>query len=109
MTNQILKQKIPNEVLFEFLEKICMKSGSCYTFDLNAHKKMLFYEYYDAFQDAIREHYHISKQYYITRKPTYNSITNIIKQICKFNGISYTNEIKYNESVYTIVYYIYRE
>ena len=40
-------------------------------------------------------------------KLTYNSFTTIIRQICKYNQITYTSQIKYDKSTYEIVYYIY--
>jgi hypothetical protein len=38
------------------------------------------------------------------RKLTYKSFNTIIRQICNFNKITYTTQIKYDKSVYDIVY-----
>jgi inorganic pyrophosphatase/exopolyphosphatase len=107
MPNQIFKENVSNEILFEFLEKFCIKKDKYFIFDLNSYKKMIFHDLYKDFVAQVIDHYHKAKQFYLERKITYNSMTTIFKQICKCNSISYTSEIKYNESTYTIVYYIY--
>lgn len=107
MLNQIFRKSVPVQILFELLEKICIKKEKYYLFDLNAYRKLVFYELYDNFAKIIIEYYHLSKQKYVTRKLTYSSMTNIIRQICKSNNISHTSQMKYNESAYNIDYYIY--
>ena len=39
MSNQIFKDKIPNEVLFNFLDEVCTKNEKHYIFDGIAFKK----------------------------------------------------------------------
>lgn len=107
MSIQLFKKNIPKEYLFEFLEKICLKTDKYYLFDLNSFKKMIFYNYFDEFKNAIKSYYNLSKRFYIERKLVYNSFTNIIRQICKSNNIMFTSQIKYNESKYNIDYFIY--
>jgi hypothetical protein len=107
MSSNLFILKIPKDFLFELFEKICIKTDKYYLFDLNAFKKMVFYEYYEEFKKKIKPYYKVNKQFYIERKLLYSSFTNIIRQICKSNNIMYTSKIKYNESVYNIDYYIY--
>ena len=107
MTKQIFKSYIPPENLFTFLEKICLKTEKYYLIDMNAYRKMIFYNYHTEFFNSIKEHYHTSKQFYLERKITYNSFTTIIRQICKSNMIQFTSQIKYNSSRYNIDYLIY--
>jgi len=107
MTKQIFKSDVPNSSLFEFLDKICFKTDKYYLIDLNAYKKMLFYNYHVDFFEYLKPYYHLSKQFYLERKISYNSFTNIIRQICKHNNIMFTSQIKYNESKYNIDYFIY--
>ena len=107
MSMQLFKKNIPKEYLFDLLEKICLKTEKYYLFDLNAFKKMVFYNYFDEFKNTIKPYYNLSKQFYIERKLVYNSFTNIIRQICKSNNIMFTSLIKYNESKYNIDYFIY--
>ena len=107
MSNQIFRQFIPPQLLFDVLEKVCIKTNKYYLFDLNAYRKLVYYNLYDDFAKSIVEYYHVSKQIYVTRKLTYKSFINILRQICKSNHIQHTSQIKYNESDYNIEYYVY--
>jgi len=107
MSKQIFRQFVPPKILFDILEKVCIKTDKYYLFDLNAYRKLVYYELYDDFAKSIVEYYHISKREYVDRKLTYKSFVNIIRQICKSNNIQHTSQIKYNESNYNIDYYIY--
>ena len=64
---------------------------------------------YGMFNETLNnsEDYHLSKQFYVTRKMTYNSFVNIVRHICKSNNIMYTSQMKYNESKYNIDYNVY--
>jgi hypothetical protein len=107
MTNQIFKKSVPNDILFTLLDQICLKTDSYYLIDNNAYKKLLFYNLDKDFQEQLKTYYYSSKQFYILREMTYKSFTNIIRQICKYNSISYTTDMKYNESKYTIIFNIF--
>jgi len=107
MYSQLFKTNIPNKILFDLLEKICIKTDKYYLFDLNAYRKLQFYNYFEEFREQIRPYYNLSKRFYIDRKLEYNSFTNIMRQICKFNNIMFTSRIKYNESKYNIEFLIY--
>lgn len=107
MLKQIFKNNVPNEVLFSLLDQICLKTEKYYLIDLNAFKKMVFHKLHGPFLNSLYEYYHISKQFYLTREFTYNSFTNILRQICKSNAIMFTSNIKYNESKYNIDYFVY--
>jgi hypothetical protein len=107
MTKQIFKSYIPNELFFSFLDKICLKTEKYYLIDMNSYRKMIFHNYNADFFNSIREHYHLSKQFYLDRKISYNSFTTIIRQICKANNVMFTSQIKYNESKYNIDYLVY--
>jgi len=107
MSKQIFKKIIPKDILFSLLDKICIKTEKCYLFDLNAYRKLVFYNLNTDFCDIIRDYYHIGKRVYVERKMSYNSFTTILRQICNSNNIMYTSQIKYNESKYNIDYYVY--
>ena len=107
MSTQIFKKNVPNEVIFDLLESICMKNDKYYTFNVESYKKGLFKESIQKFMIDCNEYYHISKKKYLERKLTYNSFTTVLRQICNFNKIIYTSQIKYDKSKYDIVYYIY--
>ena len=107
MSNQIFKKPVSNAIMFEMLEKVCIKTDKYYLFDLNAYRKLLYYGHYAEFAAKIVDYYHISKQKYVSRKLSYNSITNIIRQICKSNNVLHTSQMKYDKSSYNIDYYVY--
>tara|TARA_Y100001980_G_C14544430_1_gene323565 strand:- start:1076 stop:1402 length:327 start_codon:yes stop_codon:yes gene_type:complete len=107
MTNQILKNNIPKEILFELIDKICIKNNNYYIFNKISYKKGEYLCLYDNFKSKILNYYYKSKQYYVTRKTNYNSILTLIRHICKNNNISYTSKILYDKSSYEIIYYIF--
>jgi hypothetical protein len=107
MSNQIFKKNVPNKLLFDLLEEVCLKTDKYYLIDMNAYKKLVFHELQHDFCKSLKEYYHTGKQFYLDRAFTYKSFTNIIRQICKSSSIMYTSEMKYNESKYNIVFYIY--
>ena len=107
MSTQIFKNKIPNEILFELLDIICLKNEKHYIFNVDSFKKGVFKEEIQKFIEKCTPYYHISKRKYLEKKLTYNSFTTILRQICNFNKITYTSQIKYDKSTYDIVYYIY--
>ena len=57
--------------------------------------------------EECKPYYHLSKRKYLEKKVTYNSFTTVLRQICNYNKIIYTSQIKYDKSKYEIVYYIY--
>jgi len=107
MLTQIFKNNVPVDILYVLLEKICVKTDKYYLVDNNSYKKLLYYHLYDDFCNEITQYYHTSKQFYLKRKITYNSFTNIVRQICKSNNVMFTSNIKYNKSLYNIQYLIY--
>jgi len=104
---QIFRKSVPNSILFELFDKICLKTEKYYLFDNNAYRKLIFYNFQIEFLNSLIEYYHSSKQFYLTRKLNYNSFTTILRQICKSNHVMFTSQLKYNESKYNIDYFIY--
>ena len=107
MTKQIFKAEVPNDILFLFLDKFCLKTDKYYAIDMNAYRKMLFHNYHLEFCEILKDYYHLSKHFYLDRKMSYNSFTTLLRQICKHNNVMFTSQIKYNESKYNIDYIIY--
>ena len=107
MSTQIFKNKIPNDIFFNFLNSICVKNEKYYLLNNAAFKKGLLNDEYSTFFEICKPYYHVSKQKYLERKDTYKKLTTIIRQICNYNKITYTSLIKYEKSTYDIVYYIY--
>ena len=105
--SQIFKYDIPNELLFDLFEKICIKCNSYYVLNNNAYKKGMFTNDIPEFIDNCSQYYHISKRKYLTRPLNYNHFITIIRQICKHLNIKYVSKIKYERSTYDIIYNIY--
>jgi DNA polymerase III gamma/tau subunit len=107
MSRQIFKNCVPNELLFDLLESICFKNEKYFILTMESFKKGVYKETIQQFFENCKQYYHISKRKYLERKVSYNSFTTILRQICNFNKIIYTSQIKYDKSSYNIVYYIY--
>jgi hypothetical protein len=107
MSSQIFKNKIDNKLLFDLLDKICIKNDSYYIFNNNAFKKGKYTDDIDVFINECVPYYHLSKRKYLEKKITQKSFVTILRQICNFNNIRYVSKIVYNKSTYDVVYYIY--
>ena len=107
MSKQIFKKNPPIELLFNLLEKISLKTDKYYVFNNNTFKKGLYNNIINDFTEETKSYYHISKQKYLELPIKYNSFTTILRQMCNINKIIYTSQIKYDHSLYEIVYYIY--
>lgn len=107
MSTQIFKSQIPNTILFELLDKICLKNEKHYTFNIVSFKKGVYSGDISNFLINCLPYYHLYKRKYLEKKLTHNSFVTVLRQICNFNKIRYTSQIKYDKSKYDIVYYIY--
>lgn len=107
MTSQVFKHPVPSNVLFDFLESICVKKDKYYVFDKCAFKKASFKNLLQVFYTTLTDYYYLSKRKYLENTTNYNSLCTIIRQICKFNAISCVSNIKYSNSTYEISYSIY--
>lgn len=107
MTTQLFKNQVPNDFLFLLLDAICIKTDKYYILNRNAFKKGLYSDVFIKFLEDCKPYYHLSKRKYCSRKLTYKNIITVIRQICNNNSITYTSQIKYDKSVYEIVYFIY--
>jgi len=109
MSKQIFKKDIPNDLLFNLLENICMKNEKHYILNIESFKKGVFNGIIQQFLDDCKIYYHNSKKIYLEKKPTYTSFVTVIRQICNYNKLTYISQIKYNKSSYSIVYIIYKK
>jgi hypothetical protein len=108
MSSQIFKKNINNDTLFELLYQISIKTEKYYIVDNISYKKGIFTESIPKFIEECKSYYYLSKRKtYLERNITYNSFITVIRQICNFNNITYTSQIKYDKSKYDIVYHIY--
>ena len=106
MNCQLFKKNVPLHLLFEFLDKICNRSLEFYLIDENVYKKMVYNRHDIDFLAEILPYYHKSKQYFVTRKFTYTSFANLIRQICNSNDYEIVGKKQYNHSTYSIRYII---
>ena len=108
MTSQLFKENIPMTILYDFLEKICVKDtvNNWFIFSKSAFKKAEIYNLLTSFKEEIKPYYYTSKQYYIDRDLTFIRFTTVIKQICNLNNIEIISKIIYNKSKYEMEYYI---
>jgi hypothetical protein len=107
MTSQTFKSAVPNEILFDFLNAVCDKKDKYYIYNNESYKRGLLNDSITIFFEKCRPYYHLSKRVYLDKKITYNSLTTVMRQICKNNKITFASQIKYDKSDYTISYYIY--
>jgi uncharacterized membrane protein YagU involved in acid resistance len=107
MSDQIFKNKIPNDMLFNLLGQICIKTDQYYLFTNESFKKGVYLNHIQHFIVLCTPYYHLSKRKYLDKKLTYNSFTTILRQICNYNIIKYTSKIKYDQSSYSIIYFVY--
>jgi len=109
MNSQIFIKPIPQSILYELLEQICVKNKNYYILDKISYKKGEYLQLLEPFYKLLMPYYYLSKQFYLTRKHNYSSFITIVRQICRNNNIHYSSKIIYNMSSYDIVYNIYFE
>jgi hypothetical protein len=107
MSSQIFKNTVPTELFKALIENNAIKTEAYYIINNNAYKKGIFNETIPEFIKVCKPYYHISKRKYLERKMNYNSFITILRQICNFNKITYTSQIKYDKSKYDIIYHIF--
>ena len=107
MSAQIFKNNVPNEMLYNLLGHLCLKTEHYYLFTNESFKKGVYSNHIQDFIIACIPYYHLSKRKYLEKKLTYNSFTTILRQICNYNIIKYTSKIQYDKSSYSIIYFVY--
>jgi len=107
MASQNFRRPIPLQILFELFDQICLKTDKYYLVDLNSYKKMMYMELNKKFVEDIVEYYHAAKQFYVRREMSYNSFINIVRQACKINKLVAENQVRYQNSKYTIEFLVY--
>jgi hypothetical protein len=108
MKSQLFKSIVPICILFELLDKICIKDEKYYHLSKSAFKAAEYHNLISSFCSSVSEHYRKSKQYYVDRKMNYNKFITVVRQICNINNVPYTSKIVYIKSYYDIVYYVSR-
>ena len=118
--NKIMKTAVPNDLFYDFIKKISYKvpNSNYFLIDLFSYKKATYCDeqpHPDAFELSLLHkfcqdllpYYNKDKQFFLTRKMSYNNLNTILRQICRHNSIECKSERKYDKSKTHIVYYIY--
>jgi hypothetical protein len=106
MSKQVFKYVVPQELLFELLDKICEPSSNEYYININAYKRMKFHNYHIVFLNSLVPYYHFSKRFYVERECTYTSFITIVRQLCRMFSIEFISHLHYGDSRYAIEYKI---
>lgn len=107
MSKQIFVKPVPQDLIYDLLDKVATKTDKYYIMDIDTYKRVKFYELHKDFISTMASYYHLSKKFYVERPLTYTTFVNIIRQVCRSNKVTFTSKIKYNDSTYNIEYYIY--
>jgi hypothetical protein len=104
--NQIFKEQPPIWYLHTIIDLFTIKENDEYVIDYITFKKMVFHKYQEPWLDELKEYYHNSKKFYITREFNYNSFITIIRQLCKIHGKSYRYTYDRNQNYQHLKYFI---
>lgn len=106
--SQIFKKHIDGGFFFEFINKYAKKKNNNeYIFNHISYKKANYNNDTQKLISHLLEHYHKSKQFYLTRNMNYKNFVTIIRQVCNYLCVPYTSKILYSNSKYNINYVIY--
>ena len=127
-SHKLLKMHVPNELFYDFIKKVAhkMPNSDCFLIDLFAYKKATYCDecphaisdgnaaethspsksLLQQFCDDLMPYYCKGKQFFLTRKMSYNNLNTILRQICRHNSIDCRSGRKYDKSQTHIVYYI---
>ena len=105
--SQIFKKKMDENILFDFLNTVCVEKKKYYIFDLYCFRKALIDNNVNKFIEKIKPYYYKSKLFYLERKMNYKFFSTIIRQLCKHLFLSFTSKLIYYKSTYEIKYFIY--
>ena len=109
MSSNILKDKIPINILVELLEQYCfLKTENYFVLDLETYKKIVLENKIAPFLEKVVPFYKKNKLNYVTRNIKYVYFLTLVRHICNSNNIQYTSSIYYNRSKHYIKYIIYR-
>ena len=109
MVSQIfLKEGPPISLLVTLLKNTChLKTDKYYVITHASFKKGMLSNYIPLFYDQIKQYYQKSKIFYLKRKISYKNFLTVIRQLCNYHNVIYSNDIKYDKSSYEIVYKVF--
>ena len=104
--SQIFKILPPKEKFISFIKMYTNKTHTNYEFTYEKYKQAKYKNDIQKFIKEIYKYYYNSKKFYLTRKLTYKSFSNILRQFCKVYCFPFYSKITYNKSQYIMKYYI---
>ena len=104
--NQVFQSEPPFNILTDLLERFTYKEGDRFIVDYVMYKRILFFNYQDEWLDQLRGYYYENKSFYVTRKFTYVSFINIIRQLCKYLYVDYTYNQDRSQSYKHLKYHL---
>ncbi len=99
----MIMKPILNEILYTFLDKICLKYSTWYDFDMCAYKTMKYHGYHVDFIEEIKSYYKkgYTKKRLNVDNISFTAMANAIRQICHTNNIPFSsNKIHGNACCY---------
>jgi hypothetical protein len=114
-TLQVFKEMVPDEIVLNFLLKICINNNNNNNNNIFVLSKVIFKKallfnniIIPEFIETIKPYYYPCKSYFINRQLTYNNFITIMKQLCNNNSEKFNCVSKkiYNNSKYEIEYTI---
>jgi len=114
-SHKLLKSAIPNQLFYDFIKKIAHKipNSNYYLIDITAYKKSTYCEegqeepsILQQFCTDLIPYYCNDKQFFLTRKMSYNNLNTILRQVCRHNAIEFKTTRKYDKSKTQIVYHV---
>jgi hypothetical protein len=110
MSRQLFKTVMDIRIIYDFLDiiNILPTNDAYYVLNKDTFKHAKYIQQIVPFYNKLHQHYHLSKQHYISRNITYKSFLTIIRQICNLHKIPYTYHITYDNSEHNILYKIYK-
>ena len=104
---QIFKKTVPKTLLVDFLKLYCIFEKNRYIITDITFRKYKFENEIIPFFKSLEEYYYKSKLFYLNREINYKNFITVIRQLCKINYLPFTSKIKYDNSSYNIIYFIY--
>lgn len=113
-SHKLLKSAIPNQLFYDFIKKIAHKipNSNYYLIDITAYKKSTYCEegqepsILQQFCTDLIPYYCNDKQFFLTRKMSYNNLNTILRQVCRHNAIEFKTNRKYDKSKTQIVHHV---
>ena len=107
--HQLYCSEVDIQVLWDMLDTVCDLNKNTYVFSIESYKKgQTLSGEWIPFIETLFPHYYKSKRFYLTRKMSYKTLLTIIRQLCNYKNVLYTQNVSYVKSKYTISYTIYR-